>query len=234
MEELLNSSETFYIELTITFIIAFIGSFTHEYLTNDGPDRSIMKNPNVWLSTIISTILCYIIDPWVMEFSPRLMFLPPLILGLVGMDLVKRLTTIKGSTGLLEYILTFFGIRRIKDSNGNGIPDIDNEDKEKVDLVKHKRMTEEETKFIVLLENMTQICYTAINGVLVEYYTRHDNTAFLYSYGRIKAEQEIIRSSVSLFNVIPMTTSLKLSELLKKSMELDAIYNEIVASSTSN
>lgn len=234
MEELLNGSETFYIELTITFIIAFIGSFTHEYLTNDGTDRSIIKNPNVWLSTIISTILCYIIDPWVMEFSPRLMFLPPLILGLVGMDLVKRLTTLKGSTGLLEYILTFFGIRRVKDGNESGIPDSDSKDGEKVDLVKHKRMTEEETKFIVLLENMTQICYNAINGVLVEYYTRHDNTAFLYSYSRIKSEQEIIRTSISLFNAIPMSTSLKLSELLKKSMELDAIYNDIVASSTSN
>lgn len=234
MEELLNGSETFYIELTITFIIAFIGSFTHEYLTNDGTDRSIIKNPNVWLSTIISTILCYIIDPWVMEFSPRLMFLPPLILGLVGMDLVKRLTTLKGSTGLLEYILTFFGIRRVKDGNESGIPDNDSKDGEKVDLVKHKRMTEEETKFIVLLENMTQICYNAINGVLVEYYTRHDNTAFLYSYSRIKSEQEIIRTSISLFNAIPMSTSLKLSELLKKSMELDAIYNDIVASSTSN
>ena len=237
MEELLNISDTLYIELVLTFIVAFIGSFTHEYLTGENTNRSVIKNPNVWLSTIISTILCYIINPWVMEFNSRLIFLPPLLLGLIGMDLVKRLTTLKGSTGILEYILTFFGIRRVRNGNDAGIPDMNNDNKpaeEKTDTSKHKTMSEEETKFIVLLENMTQICYNAINGVLVEYYTRHDNTAFLYSYSRIKTEQEIIRTSVSLFKAIPMSTSLKLSELLKKSMELDAIYNEIIASSTSN
>lgn len=228
MEEILTISETLYIEIILTFVISFIGSFTHEYITGNNSNRSTLKNPNVWLSAIISTILCYIINPWIIAYHPRLIFLPPLLLGLIGIDLIERLTTLKGSTGLLEYILTFFGIRRIKDGTGTGIPDIENN---KVNISKE---TENETKYVILLDNIAQICYNAVNGVLVEYYTRHDNTAFLNSYARIKSEQEILRSSIALFKSIPISTTLKLSELLKKSMELDDIYNSIVGSSTSN
>lgn len=234
MEKLLVVSDDFMFEIEIiilTFIVSFIGSFTHEYLFGTSSNRHILKNLNIYISTIISTIICYIIDPWILDFNVRLILLPPLLFGLMGMDLVKRLATIKGSTGLIEYILSFLGIRRTNTNNTNyGIPSENNN----TEPEKKNENIDSEMKYMVVLDNMTQIIYNAISTVLIEYYTRHDKEAFLHSYARIKTEQAILRSSMTLYKSLPVDTSLKLSELLKKSMELDTIYNDIIGSSTSN
>lgn len=98
------------LELMLLFVVSYIGTIIHEYIFIPGPTRYI-KNIRIWLTVVMNLIICYSINPYIININPRLILLPPLILGLLGNELALRLGTIKGSTSFIEYILGFFGIK---------------------------------------------------------------------------------------------------------------------------
>ena len=117
------------VESLILILISFIGSIIHEYIFNHR--FNFFKNPNVIITVVVSYLISFSIDPFIMQLSPRFILLPPLILGLLGIELATRLSTLKGSSSLLEYILGFLKIKR-KDSK--------QEDYGKIMKIKEKRI----------------------------------------------------------------------------------------------
>lgn len=237
MDELLSSlaSDIRAIELILIVGVSFVGASVHEYIfSSQSSIIAFFKNPNIWISTLVSSILCFIINPWIIDFNPRLLLLPPLLFGLAGMDLVMRLVTLKGSTSIIEYILGFLGIKNNKEDDKYGVPNID-ETHPNNDTTDHTHTTEEQegmsTEDFERFVNLDQIVHTnfdAICALLVEYYINHDKVRFLHGYHTIKMQLENQQRILLSYQFVPIGITLKLSEILKKEIEMETIYHELI------
>ena len=72
------------IEILITTISAFIGSFAHEYLSflNSGTQVTLNRWVIIIISMVIDVFISLSLNPLVVAISPRLILLHPLLKGL--------------------------------------------------------------------------------------------------------------------------------------------------------
>lgn len=239
MDDLLLASESA-AEILLVLGVSFVGASVHEYVFRSEDNRAFFKNPNVWVSTLVSSIVSYTINPWVSDFNPRLMLLPPLLFGMAGMDLVKRLSTPEGSSSIIEYVLGFFGITNKKTEGSYGVPPIPPSTVGKED--QHTEEEEPQTttfpipvlptsnfEHLMSLDQMVQSVLDSICNLVVDYYVHKDKEAFLRGYFTVKSNMGIMQANMRTHQFIPITTALKLSEILKKEIELDQVYETITA-----
>ena len=201
-------------EIIPIIVISLIGSCIHEYIFKS--NRSFFLNYNIWISTIVTSIICFVLDPFIMEFNTRLVFLPPLVIGLSGMDLVQHLSTVKGNMTVLEYILSFAGVNR---KNQKDFPDTKDDN--------HSQNSYEE------LDNLLSIFFYLVSTVLSHYYTNQDNKVFLKKYYFLKKDFDLLNNEMIKYKTIPVTSTLLFSSIIKKVLELDSIYSNIIRSSNS-
>lgn len=247
MEELFLASEVT-LEILLVLGVSFVGASVHEYVFRSEGNRVILKNPNVWVSTIVSSIICYAVDPWIATFNPRLMLLPPLLLGMAGMDLVRRLSTIEGSSSIIEYILGFFGITNKKTEGPYGVPTKEKEEEtptptapsiqepqqSQVSLHLDPVLPTSNFAHLMNLDQMVHAILDSICNLVVDYYIHHDRANFLRGYYTIKTNIEIMHTHMKSHQLIPISTALKLSEVLKKELELEGIYRSITSQNELN
>ena len=115
------------LEAVLIILVSFVGASVHEYIFG-GVDKGFIKNPNVISTVVVVFIISYSINPLIVSFNPRFILLPPLILGLLGNELTKRLGTIKGSSSLIEYLLGFFSIKNKVDKH-DGLDELETKSK---------------------------------------------------------------------------------------------------------
>lgn len=236
MDSSILASETA-TEILLVFGVSFIGASIHEYVFGSEDNRVFFKNPNIWISTLVSSIVSYTIDPWVNDFNPRLMLLPPLLFGMAGMDLVRRLATPEGSSSIIEYILGFFGITNKKTNGAYGIPQVASSTPEKDEepaeedsqtaTLQNPVLPTSTFEHLMSLDQMVQSTLDNICNLVVDYYVHKDKEAFLRGYFTVKTNMGIMWSNMRTHQFIPITTALKLSEILKKEIELDQVYEGI-------
>jgi len=216
MDKLFNYIENTEVldEIIPIIVISLLGSCIHEYIFKS--NKYFFFNYNIWISTIVTSIICFVIDPFIMEFNPRLVFLPPLLIGLSGMDLVQHLSTVKGNMTILEYILSFVGINR---QDQKDFPDTKDD--------KHSQNSYEE------LDNLLSIFFYLLSTVLSHYYTNQDNKTFLKKYHFLKKDFDLLNNEMIKYKTIPVASTLLFSSIIKKVIELDNIYANIVRSSNS-
>jgi len=231
-------------EILLVLGVSFVGATIHEYVFQSEDHRPFFKNPNIWVSTVVSSIICYTINPLISDFNPRLMLLPPLLLGMTGMDLVKRLATPEGSSSLIEYILGFFGVTNKKTEGSYGVPPTQAQEEESPEP-EEGPSTNQETQQLVLsnhalpvlpsfeslmnLDNMVQDVLDKTSSLIMNYYAQRDKEAFLRGYTSVKANMETLKTHVLAHQFVPITTALKMSEILKKDEKLMQLYNEITS-----
>ena len=246
MEEFFLASELT-LEILLVLGVSFVGASVHEYVFRSEGDRVILKNPNVWISTIVSSIICYTVDPWIATLNPRLMLLPPLLLGMAGMDLVRRLSTVEGSSSIIEYILGFFGITNKKTEGTYGIPTKEKEEENTPSLSIQTQEAQSQISThpdpvlstsnfeqLMTLDQMVHAILDSICNLSVDYYIHHDKGNFLHGYYIIKINIEIMHNHMKSHQFIPISTALKLSEVLKKELELETIYRGIISQNEPN
>lgn len=196
-------------ELGPILCLSFLGSCIHEYTFNHN-NQVFFRNINLWMSTLIAAIISFIIDPFVLEVSPRLILLPPLILGLSGMDLIIHLSTVKGSLEVLKEIFGFIGIKKnTRDSSDNQVKNTDFEE----------------------INNLISVFFYLISSVLSTYYTDQNNKDFLKQYFLIKKDYDLLNSEISKYAALPVSSVLAVTTIIKKVIELDTVYNHIIAKS---
>lgn len=201
------------IEILLMSIIAFIGAFIHEYISfiRRGKRITIMVWLNIFVTVIIDLIISISINPFVAKIHPRLVLLPPLLIGLLGTELAIRLSTIGGSTSLIEYILGFLKIKRADTTQTpkDNVPTVDDS------------LDDEIVKISAKMELL-----------LTEYYREKNEELFLSVYKSLKEDsinmKNEIKKRLESEELIPLPIALKLSEMFKIEIILDKIYDEII------
>lgn len=201
------------IEILLMSIIAFIGAFIHEYISfiRRGKRITIMVWLNIFVTVIIDLIISISINPFVAKIHPRLVLLPPLLIGLLGTELAIRLSTIGGSTSLIEYILGFLKIKRADTTQTpkDNVPTVDDS------------LDDEIVKISAKMELL-----------LTEYYREKNKELFLSVYKSLKEDsinmKNEIKKRLENEELIPLPIALKLSEMFKVEIVLDKIYDEII------
>jgi len=257
--ELLSVSDFLSIlEILLTLIVAFVGAAVHEYVFTPG-ETKLFRNAHVWATVSVDFIICYSINPYIISLNPRLILLPPLIIGLLGNELAIRMGTIKGSTSMIEYILGWFNIKRnTTEDETTGVNDETGEIHEESKKPKQEKQeqnhssinldaetiliddninnnidkffTNKELSIKADLDHMDNIIYYTLNEiseVLIDYYSDKDSKKFLFHYYSIKMKIKHIIQSITHYRFIPITTSIKYAEVLKKEIEIDNIYHKI-------
>lgn len=129
MQEITTLAAEDLIGIAIIFFVSFIGSFAKVYLKlmRLNPERDHHFNmTEVVLSSFTATIIIFAFSPYIeAALSLRGVILCSFIAGLVGFELLNRLSSIKGIIGLLASIV------RLYDAYIKSISETDKADKDK-------------------------------------------------------------------------------------------------------
>lgn len=246
-------------EIFICFFFASIGFSLRELIIRRGSDKR--NNKKSFIESIIvigfAVVISLMIDPFIVDYSKRLVALPPFILGVIGMDFVKQLLSVNSLFNLITRAFKVFGLfqgREVKDE------DEDKEDKKpKVEgdacPPSSKSETYKENPFLTmshdaygdsirkedysidkytvlhLLENSINNLNHDIDFIKSTYYRTHDHKSFLEMYVEIEKQYTTIRDITSSVDDVPLIISNKIVELVKKKIKLDEFYkSEVIAS----
>lgn len=245
-------------EIFICFFFASAGFTLRELIIRRESDKR--NNKKSFIESIIvigfAVVISLIINPFIADYSKRLVALPPFILGVIGMDFVKQLLSVNSLFNLITRAFKVFGLfqgREVKDD------DEDKEDKksnvEGDSPPSSKPMTYKENPFLIidhdpygdsirkedysidkytvlhLLENSINNLDHDIEFIKSTYYRTHDHKSFLEMYVEIEKQYTTIRDITSSVDDVPLIISNKIVELVKKKIKLDEFYkSEVIAS----
>lgn len=245
-------------EIFICFFFASAGFTLRELIIRREPDKR--NNKKAFIESIVvigfAVVISLMINPFIDDYSKRLVALPPFILGVIGMDFVKQLLSVNSLFNLITRAFKVFGLfqgREVKDD------DEDKEDKkpnvEGDSPPSSKPMTYKENPFLIidhdpygdsirkedysidkytvlhLLENSINNLNHDIEFIKSTYYRTHDHKSFLEMYVEIEKQYTTIRDITSSVDDVPLIISNKIVELVKKKIKLDEFYkSEVIAS----
>ena len=246
-------------EIFICFFFASIGFTLRELIIRREPDKR--NNKKAFIESIVvigfAVVISLMINPFIDDYSKRLVALPPFILGVIGMDFVKQLLSVNSLFNLITRAFKVFGLFQ-----GREVKDDDDEDKEdKKPNVEgdsppsSKPITYKENPFLIidhdpygdsikkedysidkytvlhLLENSINNLDHDIEFIKSTYYRTHDHKSFLEMYVEIEKQYTTIRDITSSVDDVPLIISNKIVELVKKKIKLDEFYkSEVIAS----
>ena len=245
-------------EIFICFFFASAGFTLRELIIRREPDKR--NNKKAFIESIVvigfAVVISLMINPFIDDYSKRLVALPPFILGVIGMDFVKQLLSVNSLFNLITRAFKVFGLfqgREVKDD------DEDKEDKkpnvEGDSPPSYKPMTYKENPFLIidhdpygdsirkedysidkytvlhLLENSINNLDHDVEFIKSTYYRTHDHKSFLEMYVEIEKQYTTIRDITSSVDDVPLIISNKIVELVKKKIKLDEFYkSEVIAS----
>lgn len=246
-------------EIFICFFFASIGFTLRELIIRREPDKR--NNKKAFIESIVvigfAVVISLMIDPFIDDYSKRLVALPPFILGVIGMDFVKQLLSVNSLFNLITRAFKVFGLfqgREVKDD------DEDKEDKKPKaerdtcppsskskpykenpfliidhdhygDSIRKEDYSIDKYTVLHLLENSINNLDHDIEFIKSTYYRTHDHKSFLEMYVEIEKQYTTIRDITSSVDDVPLIISNKIVELVKKKIKLDEFYkSEVIAS----
>lgn len=244
-------------EIFICFFFASIGFTLRELIIRRGFDKSNIKKDFIESIVVIgfAVVISLMINPFIADYSKRLVALPPFILGVIGMDFVKQLLSVNSLFNLITRAFKVFGLFQ-----GREVKDDDEEDKKPKaerdtcppsskskpyienpfliishdpygDSIKKEDYSIDKYTVLHLLENSINNLDHDIEFIKSTYYRTHDHKSFLEMYVEIEKQYTTIRDITSSVDDVPLIISNKIVELVKKKIKLDEFYkSEVIAS----
>lgn len=213
-------------EIILITVISFIGSLMHEYIVSVKRDhirKFTVLFINIFITVLIDVIICISINQLILDISPRLVLLPPLIIGLVGKEFVEALTTLKASSRLIAFLFSLFGI-----GNNEGIKSEDEEETKESEK-EHAPTEAEKQEKIKRFKKYTERVLNAMNSLIAGRVNNSiDDTKFIIKYKQLKINVKIIKQQVETVNIVSVEESLKIAEIIKNEEYLDGIYRDIM------
>lgn len=246
-------------EIFICFFFASIGFSLRELIIRREPDKR--NNKKAFIESIVvigfAVVISLMIDPFIDDYSKRLVALPPFILGVIGMDFVKQLLSVNSLFNLITRAFKVFGLfqgREVKDDEEdqeNKKPKAERDtcppsSKSKPykenpfliidhdpygDSIRKEDYSIDKYTVLHLLENSINNLDHDIEFIKSTYYRTHDHKSFLEMYVEIEKQYTTIRDITSSVDDVPLIISNKIVELVKKKIKLDEFYrSEVIAS----
>lgn len=247
-------------EIFICFFFASIGFTLRELIIRRGSDKR--NNKKAFIESIVvigfAVVISLMINPFIDDYSKRLVALPPFILGVIGMDFVKQLLSVNSLFNLITRAFKVFGLfqgREVKDDDGEDKEDKKPKAERDTCPPSSKNKPYKENPFLIighdpygdsirkedysidkytvlhLLENSINNLDHDIEFIKSTYYRTHDHKSFLEMYVEIEKQYTTIRDITSSVDDVPLIISNKIVELVKKKIKLDEFYkSEVIAS----
>lgn len=221
------------LELLLCGTISLFGSSIHvlcfKYKNNTKHSiRELISE--ILTNAIVDTFISIATAPFVMAISPRLILIPPLILGLLGSDFIKLLTSVNGIFSLFEKLFRLYNSshsnkeeesKSTNDSSyiegiGANINIDINKNNHNNDLIRN------------LIINTSDALVSEMDMGINNYYSNKDAIAFYTLYLEIDKGYNNVRDTIEKLEYVPVEVYIKIMDLVKKKSEFEQFYKDNV------
>ena len=221
------------LELLLCGTISLFGSSIHvlcfKYKNNTKHSiRELISE--ILTNAIVDTFISIATAPFVMAISPRLILIPPLILGLLGSDFIKLLTSVNGIFSLFEKLFRLYNSshpnkeEESKSTNdSNSIEGIGS--KINIDINKNNHNNDLICNLII---STSDALVNEMDIGINNYYSNKDAIAFYTLYLEIDKGYNNVRDTIVKLEYVPVEVYIKIMDLVKKKSEFEQFYKDNV------
>lgn len=221
------------LELLLCGTISLFGSSIHvlcfKYKNNTKHSiRELISE--ILTNAIVDTFISIATAPFVMAISPRLILIPPLILGLLGSDFIKLLTSVNGIFSLFEKLFRIYNSshsnkeEESKSTNDSGsIEGIGA--KINIDINKNNHNNDLICNLII---STSDALVSEMDIGINNYYSNKDAIAFYTLYLEIDKGYNNVRDTIEKLEYVPVEVYIKIMDLVKKKSEFEQFYKDNV------
>ena len=222
------------LELLLCGTISLFGSSIHvlcfKYKNNTKHSiRELISE--ILTNAIVDTFISIATAPFVMAISPRLILIPPLILGLLGSDFIKLLTSVNGIFSLFEKLFRLYNSSHsnkeeesTKDSSSiEGIDANIN-----IDINKNNHNKHNDCLICNLIISTSDALVNEMDIGINNYYSNKDAIAFYTLYLEIDKGYNNVRDTIVKLEYVPVEVYTEIMDLVKKKSEFEQFYKDNV------
>ena len=181
-------------------------------------------------NAIVDTFISIATAPFVMAISPRLILIPPLILGLLGSDFIKLLTSVNGIFSLFEKLFRLYNSSHSnKEEESKSTNDSSSIEgigaKINIDINKNNHNNDLIRNLII---NTSDALVSEMDIGINNYYSNKDAIAFYTLYLEIDKGYNNVRDTIVKLEYVPVEVYSKIMDLVKKKSEFEQFYKDNV------
>lgn len=221
------------LELLLCGTISLFGSSIHvlcfKYKNNTKHSiRELISE--ILTNAIVDTFISIATAPFVMAISPRLILIPPLILGLLGSDFIKLLTSVNGIFSLFEKLFRLYNSSHSnKEEESKSTNDSSSIEgigaKINIDINKNNHNNDLIRNLII---NTSDALVSEMDIGINNYYSNKDAIAFYTLYLEIDKGYNNVRDTIVKLEYVPVEVYIKIMDLVKKKSEFEQFYKDNV------
>ena len=221
------------LELLLCGTISLFGSSIHvlcfKYKNNTKHSiRELISE--ILTNAIVDTFISIATAPFVMAISPRLILIPPLILGLLGSDFIKLLTSVNGIFSLFEKLFRLYNSSHSnKEEESKSTNDSSSIEgigaKINIDINKNNHNNDLIRNLII---NTSDALVSEMDIGINNYYSNKDAIAFYTLYLEIDKGYNNVRDTIVKLEYVPVEVYSKIMDLVKKKSEFEQFYKDNV------
>lgn len=221
------------LELLLCGTISLFGSSIHvlyfKYKNNRKHSiRELISE--ILTNAIVDTFISIATAPFVMAISPRLILIPPLILGLLGSDFIKLLTSVNGIFSLFEKLFRLYNSshpnKEEESKSTNDSSSIEGIDANiNIDINKNNHNNDLIRNLII---NTSDALVNEMDIGINNYYSNKDAIAFYTIYLEIDKGYNNVRDTIEKLEYVPVEVYIKIMDLVKKKSEFEQFYKDNV------
>lgn len=221
------------LELLLCGTISLFGSSIHvlcfKYKNNTKHSiRELISE--ILTNAIVDTFISIATAPFVMAISPRLILIPPLILGLLGSDFIKLLTSVNGIFSLFEKLFHLYNSSNPnKEEESKSTNDSSSIEgigaKINIDINKNNHNNDLIRNLII---NTSDALVNEMDIGINNYYSNKDAIAFYTLYLEIDKGYNNVRDTIEKLEYVPVEVYIKIMDLVKKKSEFEQFYKDNV------
>lgn len=221
------------LELLLCGTISLFGSSIHvlcfKYKNNTKHSiRELISE--ILTNAIVDTFISIATAPFVMAISPRLILIPPLILGLLGSDFIKLLTSVNGIFSLFEKLFRLYNSshpnKEEESKSTNDSSSIEGIDTNiNIDINKNNHNNDLICNLII---STSDALVSEMDIGINNYYSNKDAIAFYTLYLEIDKGYNNVRDTIEKLEYVPVEVYIKIMDLVKKKSEFEQFYKDNV------
>lgn len=221
------------LELLLCGTISLFGSSIHvlcfKYKNNTKHSiRELISE--ILTNAIVDTFISIATAPFVMAISPRLILIPPLILGLLGSDFIKLLTSVNGIFSLFEKLFRLYNSshsnKEEESKSTNDSSSIEGIDANiKIDINKNNHNNDLICNLII---STSDALVNEMDIGINNYYSNKDAIAFYTLYLEIDKGYNNVRDTIVKLEYVPVEVYSEIMDLVKKKSEFEQFYKDNV------